>query len=208
MPTTDSRRWWALGFIALAQFMVIMDTSIIGVALPEIQADLGFDQNSLSWVFNAYVIAFGGLLLLSRTVSLKARMLAKPAARAISAIGSRVVSINSLAVWARCARASASGPAPSSASSCRSICRTLYPNWRARPGRRRDPRPRRRSDAWRGRPRRRVHPTAGIRGWGPAGSACTLETPPAVRRPRWDRSACSAPLAAPPGSSTDNRSWL
>ena len=54
----------ALTLIATAQFMVIMDTSIIGVALPRIQADLGFSQQNLSWVFNAYVIAFGGLLLL------------------------------------------------------------------------------------------------------------------------------------------------
>jgi EmrB/QacA subfamily drug resistance transporter len=69
MPTPDPRRWWALAVIALAQFMVIMDTSIIGVALPEIQRDLGFDQNSLSWVFNAYVIAFGGLLLLGGRLS-------------------------------------------------------------------------------------------------------------------------------------------
>jgi EmrB/QacA subfamily drug resistance transporter len=60
----SSTRWWALAVIALAQFIVIMDTSIIGVALPEIQADLGFSQDDLSWVFNAYVIAFGGLLLL------------------------------------------------------------------------------------------------------------------------------------------------
>ena len=60
----SSTRWWALAVIALAQFIVIMDTSIIGVALPEIQADLGFSQGDLSWVFNAYVIAFGGLLLL------------------------------------------------------------------------------------------------------------------------------------------------
>jgi EmrB/QacA subfamily drug resistance transporter len=44
--------------------MVIMDTSIIGVALPEMQRDLGFSQGDLQWVFNAYVIAFGGLLLL------------------------------------------------------------------------------------------------------------------------------------------------
>jgi EmrB/QacA subfamily drug resistance transporter len=58
------RRWWGLALIAAAQFVVIMDTSIIGVALPEIQADLGFTADSLSWVFNAYVIAFGGLLLL------------------------------------------------------------------------------------------------------------------------------------------------
>ena len=64
MPTTQTRHWAPLAVIALAQFMVIMDTSIIGVALPEIQADIGFSPSSLSWVFNAYVIAFGGLLLL------------------------------------------------------------------------------------------------------------------------------------------------
>ncbi|WP_238016948.1 MFS transporter [Dactylosporangium sp. AC04546] len=61
---TASRRWWALGLIALAQFMVIMDTSIIGVALPRMREDLGFSADNLSWVFNAYVVAFGGLLLL------------------------------------------------------------------------------------------------------------------------------------------------
>jgi EmrB/QacA subfamily drug resistance transporter len=65
----NPKRWWALAIIALAQFMVIMDTSIIGVALPEIQRDLGFTQDSLSWVFNAYVIAFGGLLLLGGRLS-------------------------------------------------------------------------------------------------------------------------------------------
>ena len=59
-----SRRGWALGLIATAQFMVIMDTSIIGVALPRIQEDLGFTPGNLSWVFNAYVVAFAGLLLL------------------------------------------------------------------------------------------------------------------------------------------------
>jgi EmrB/QacA subfamily drug resistance transporter len=65
----NPKRWWALAVIALAQFMVIMDTSIIGVALPDIQQDLGFDQDNLSWVFNAYVIAFGGLLLLGGRLS-------------------------------------------------------------------------------------------------------------------------------------------
>ncbi len=64
-----SRRWWALALIAAAQFMVIMDTSIIGVALPRIQSDLGFSQENLSWVFNAYVVAFGGLLLLGGRLS-------------------------------------------------------------------------------------------------------------------------------------------
>jgi len=55
--------------IALAQSMVIMDTSIIGVALPEIQADLGFSPGDLSWVFNSYVVAFGGVLLLGGRLS-------------------------------------------------------------------------------------------------------------------------------------------
>ena len=49
--------------------MVIMDTSIIGVALPEMQHDLGFTPHGLSWVFNAYVVAFGGLLLLGGRLS-------------------------------------------------------------------------------------------------------------------------------------------
>ncbi|MFI1827578.1 MFS transporter [Streptomyces sp. NPDC020412] len=69
MPTVNPRRWWALLVLATAQFMVIMDTSIIGVALPEMQRDLGFAPEDLSWVFNAYVIAFGGLLLLGGRLS-------------------------------------------------------------------------------------------------------------------------------------------
>src|SRR5688572_28169606 len=67
--TPDPPRWKALWIIAVAQFLVIMDTSIIGVALPDIQRALGFSQADLSWVFNAYVIAFGGLLLLGGKLS-------------------------------------------------------------------------------------------------------------------------------------------
>ncbi len=67
--TVNPKRWLALWVIALAQFVVIMDTSIIGVALPEIQADLGFSPEDLSWVFNAYVVALGGLLLLGGRLS-------------------------------------------------------------------------------------------------------------------------------------------
>lgn len=63
-PISRAQRWLGLVLIATAQFVVIMDTSIIGVALPDIQRDLGFTPESLSWVFNAYVVAFGGLLLL------------------------------------------------------------------------------------------------------------------------------------------------
>src|SRR4051812_10431489 len=65
----STRRWWALGLIAAAQFVVIMDTSIIGVALPHIRESLGFSPTELSWVFNAYVVAFGGLLLLGGRLS-------------------------------------------------------------------------------------------------------------------------------------------
>ncbi|MEU1283138.1 MFS transporter [Kitasatospora sp. NPDC005856] len=65
----NPRRWRALALIAAAQFVVIMDTSIIGVALPRMKDDLGFGQEDLSWVFNAYVVAFGGLLLLGGRLS-------------------------------------------------------------------------------------------------------------------------------------------
>src|SRR5919112_152576 len=68
-PAPHPRRWAALAVIALAQFMVIADTSIIGVALPDIRSDLGFSPGDLSWVFNAYVVAFGGLLLLGGRLS-------------------------------------------------------------------------------------------------------------------------------------------
>ncbi|MFD7012401.1 MFS transporter [Rhodococcus jostii] len=69
VQASSTRKWWALALIAAAQFMVIMDTSIIGIALPKMQADLGFSQENLTWVFNAYVIAFGGLLLLGGRLS-------------------------------------------------------------------------------------------------------------------------------------------
>jgi EmrB/QacA subfamily drug resistance transporter len=67
--TDNNRRWLALALLAFAQFITIMDTSIIGVALPDIQQALGFSQADLSWVFNAYVVAFGGLLLLGGRLS-------------------------------------------------------------------------------------------------------------------------------------------
>ncbi|GAA2466339.1 hypothetical protein GCM10023100_74840 [Actinocorallia cavernae] len=49
MSAINPRRWWALVVLAAAQFMAIMDTSIIGVALPEMQKDLGFSQGERSW---------------------------------------------------------------------------------------------------------------------------------------------------------------
>jgi EmrB/QacA subfamily drug resistance transporter len=68
-PSLDPRRWWALFLLAAAQFIVILDTSIIGIALPAIQQQLGFAQADLQWIFNAYVVIFGGLLLLGGRLS-------------------------------------------------------------------------------------------------------------------------------------------
>lgn len=68
-PVPYSKRWSALFLLCMAQFMVIMDTSIIGVALPAIKTDLGYSQSGLQWIFNAYVIFFGGFLLLGGRLS-------------------------------------------------------------------------------------------------------------------------------------------
>jgi EmrB/QacA subfamily drug resistance transporter len=61
----DRRRWLALYVLCAGMLMIVLDITIVNVALPSIQDDLGFSQSSLAWVVNAYLIAFGGLLLLS-----------------------------------------------------------------------------------------------------------------------------------------------
>ena len=61
----DRSRWIALYVLCVGMLMIILDATIVNVALPSIQDDLGFSQNSLAWVVNAYLIAFGGLLLLA-----------------------------------------------------------------------------------------------------------------------------------------------
>src|SRR5215216_2666331 len=65
----NPHRWKALGILSLAQFLIILDTSIIGVALPTIQQHFSFSQADLQWIFNAYVIVFGALLLLGGRLS-------------------------------------------------------------------------------------------------------------------------------------------
>ncbi len=62
--TPDPRRWKALVLLCAAQFMVVLDASIVNVALPSIKDALAFSQGNLQWVVNAYVLAFGGFLLL------------------------------------------------------------------------------------------------------------------------------------------------
>src|SRR5688500_15844373 len=63
-PERTDRRWWALGALALAQFLVVLDASIVNIAIPSLGADLGLDQGALAWVITAYVLPFGSLLLL------------------------------------------------------------------------------------------------------------------------------------------------
>src|SRR5690349_25132192 len=63
-PSPDPRRWKALALLCAAFFMVILDSAIVVVALPSIDADLGFSQGNLQWVLSAYLLSFGGLLLL------------------------------------------------------------------------------------------------------------------------------------------------
>jgi EmrB/QacA subfamily drug resistance transporter len=65
MTIADTRtRWLALIVLCLGDLMIVLDTTIVNVALPSIRADLGFSQTSLAWVVNAYVLTFGGFLLL------------------------------------------------------------------------------------------------------------------------------------------------
>jgi EmrB/QacA subfamily drug resistance transporter len=62
--TPDPRRWKALGVLALIQFMLVLDITVVNVALPHIQHDLGFSRSGLAWVVNGYVLMAGGFLLL------------------------------------------------------------------------------------------------------------------------------------------------
>ena len=66
--TTGGSRWIALVVLCAGMLMIILDGTIVNVALPSIQSDLGFSQSSLAWVVNAYLIPFGGLLLLAGRV--------------------------------------------------------------------------------------------------------------------------------------------
>src|SRR5215210_6164295 len=62
-PASDRRRWLALYVLCVGMLMIVLDVTVVNVALPSIKQDLGFSQSSLAWVVNAYLIAFGGLLL-------------------------------------------------------------------------------------------------------------------------------------------------
>src|ERR1700712_1253297 len=67
--TSDRSRWIALVVLCVGMLMIVLDATIVNVALPAIQTDLGFSQSSLTWVVNAYLIAFGSFLLLAGRLS-------------------------------------------------------------------------------------------------------------------------------------------
>ena len=69
MSPSSTNKWLALALLAAAQFVVVLDASIVNVALPSIGKDLEFSQDNLSWVVNAYVLVFGGFLLLGGRVA-------------------------------------------------------------------------------------------------------------------------------------------
>src|SRR6201989_1173408 len=65
----SARRWWILGVVGLAQLMVILDATIVNIALPSAQKALGFSDGSRQWVITAYALAFRGLVLLCGRLS-------------------------------------------------------------------------------------------------------------------------------------------
>src|SRR5215204_2659378 len=85
MTSTDRTRWAALYVLCAGMLMIVLDATIVNVALPSIQDDLNFTASNLAWVVNAYLIAFGGLLLL--------------AGRAGDLIGQRTVFLTGLAIF-------------------------------------------------------------------------------------------------------------
>ena len=71
--TQERSAWKALYVLCAGVLMIVLDATIVNVALPSIQSDLGFSQSSLAWVVNGYLIAFGGLLLLASSARVQCR---------------------------------------------------------------------------------------------------------------------------------------
>src|SRR5437868_4220964 len=63
-PSPDPRRWWALALISVGQLMLILDVTVVNLALPSLGADLHLGRTALTWAVTAYTLTFGGLMLL------------------------------------------------------------------------------------------------------------------------------------------------
>ncbi|MFF5139860.1 MFS transporter [Streptomyces sp. NPDC013157] len=68
-PAASSKRWWILAVIAVAQLMVVLDATIVNIALPSAQADLGFSDGNRQWIVTAYALSFASLLLLGGRIA-------------------------------------------------------------------------------------------------------------------------------------------
>ncbi|MFD7877447.1 MFS transporter [Streptomyces sp. NPDC059766] len=68
-PGASPKRWWILAIIAVAQLMVVLDATIVNIALPSAQADLGFSDGNRQWIVTAYALAFASLLLLGGRIA-------------------------------------------------------------------------------------------------------------------------------------------
>ncbi|MFF4958176.1 MFS transporter [Streptomyces sp. NPDC001222] len=68
-PTASPKRWWILAVVAIAQLMVVLDATIVNIALPSAQADLGFSDANRQWIVTAYALAFASLLLLGGRIA-------------------------------------------------------------------------------------------------------------------------------------------
>jgi EmrB/QacA subfamily drug resistance transporter len=102
----DRARWLALGLLALTQFVIVLDASIVNVALPSIGRALQFSQDDLSWVVNAYTLTFGGFLLLGgRLADLLGRRRMFMAGLVLFSIASLVGGLAQSDVWLIAARA-------------------------------------------------------------------------------------------------------
>ena len=118
-PTRVSNPWLVLALVCIAQFMVVLDATVVNVALPSIQDDLDFSASSLQWVVNAYTLVFGGFLLLG--------------GRAADFFGRKrlfLAGVDRLHGRRRCSTASRRRP---SASSPPAPCRASAPRWCRRP---------------------------------------------------------------------------
>ncbi|MFF0450862.1 MFS transporter [Streptomyces sp. NPDC004609] len=68
-PGSSPRRWWVLAVIGLAQLMIMLDATIVNIALPSVQADIGFSDNDRQWIVTAYALTFGSLLLIGGRIA-------------------------------------------------------------------------------------------------------------------------------------------
>src|SRR5690348_8143637 len=65
----DTKRWWSLAVLGIAQLMVVLDATIVNIALPTAQIDLGFSDSARQWIVTAYALAFGSLLLIGGRIA-------------------------------------------------------------------------------------------------------------------------------------------